>query len=286
MAKKFGLIPIIYILLLSLFGCADIRSTNDRTIFVSIAPLKFIVNEITGDDFDIEVLVPSGASPETFEPTPKQFIALNKSQLIMNVGLIDFEQNLISKISDREKIVDLSRGVETVAGNCSHNHHGHHCHHGVDPHIWSSPKILKIMARNAYEAIHAIYPDSAKYYTAYQHLNKRFNEFDTEIKELCDKSVNRYFIIYHPALTYLARDYGIEQIAIEHEGKEPSVKRLANIINKARTDKVRRVFYQSQFPRSSVEAIAADIDAEPTEIDPLQENVIENLLYITRLITE
>ena len=286
MAKKFGLIPIIYILLLSLFGCADIRSTNDRTIFVSIAPLKFIVNEITGDDFDIEIIVPSGASPETFEPTPKQFISLNKSQLIMNVGLIDFEQNLISKISDREKIVDLSRGVETVAGNCSHNHHGHHCHHGVDPHIWSSPKILKIIARNAYEAIHAIYPDSAKYYTAYQRLNERFDELDTEIKELCDKSVNRYFIIYHPALTYLARDYGIEQIAIEHEGKEPSVKRLAYIINKARADKVRRVFYQSQFPRSSVEAIAADIDAEPTEIDPLQENVIENLLYITRLITE
>ncbi len=285
MTKRIRLIPI-YMVLLSVFSCTGVQDKNDHTIFVSIAPLKHIVNEITEGDFDIEVLVPSGASPETFEPTPKQFIALNKSQLVMNVGLIDFEQNLISKVSNHKKIIDLSRGIETIAGSCSHNHHGHHCHHGVDPHIWSSPKTLKVMALNAYEAIHAIYPDSAKYYAAYQRLDGRLDELDAEVRRLCENSDNRYFIIYHPALTYLARDYGIEQIAIEHEGKEPSVKRLSGIIEKARTDSIRRVFYQSQFPRSVVETIAEDIDAEPTEIDPLQENVLENILYITRLITE
>ena len=283
--NRIRVIPI-YIILLSLFGCTDRQSANDRTIFVSIAPLKYLVSEITGDDFDIEILVPSGASPETFEPTPKQFIALNKSLLVMNVGLIDFEQNLISKVSDREKIVDLSCGIDLIAGSCSHNHHGHRCHHGIDPHIWSSPKSLKIMARNAYEAIHGIYPDSAKYTIAYQRLNDELDELDAEVQKMCNNSQNRYFIIYHPALTYLARDYGIVQTAIEHEGKEPSVKRLANIIDNARRNNIRRVFYQSQFPRSAVETIAEDIDAEPTEIDPLQENVIENILHITRLITE
>ncbi len=279
-------IPIYIILLLYSAGCTGSRKDSDRTIFVSIAPLKCIVHEIVGEDFDIEILVPSGASPESFEPTPKQFIALNSARLVFNVGLIDFERNLMSKISDPQKITDLSQGIELIAGSCSHNHHGHGCRHGIDPHIWSSPQTLKIMARNAYEAIHKAYPDSVKYETAYIRLNERLEILDKRVSDMCANARNKYFIIYHPALTYFARDYGIEQVAIEHEGKEPSVKRLSDIIDKARRDNIGKVFYQTQFPRTVVETVASDIDAEPTEIDPLKEDVFENIESIARLITE
>ena len=96
---------------------------------------------IVGDDFKIEVLVPPGASPETFEPTPRQFVELNKAQLIFNVGLIDFETTLLGKVGDQAKVVNLSRGIDLIAGSCSLGHHGHdHGHaHGVDPHVWTSP---------------------------------------------------------------------------------------------------------------------------------------------------
>ena len=271
---------------ISTTACRHTEKYDERTMYVSIAPIKYIVDEIVGDDFDVEVLVPAGASPETFEPTPKQFIALNRSRLIFGTGLLDFEKNLLGKVQNNTKIVDLSRGIETIAGSCSHTHHGKHCAHGVDPHIWCSPKELMVMAENAFEAIRAAMPDSIKYETRYDVLCQKLLDLDEEVGEMCRCSANQYFIIYHPALTYLARDYGLQQVAIENDGKEASAKRLAEIIETARKDGVKRVFYQSQFPRSSVEVVCEDIGAEAVEIDPLSGEVIDNIKQITFLITE
>lgn len=123
---------------LLLAACTPEQPAGENTFYVSIPPLRSIVEGIVGDDFKIEVLVPSGASPETFEPTPRQFVELNKAQLIFNVGLIDFETTLLGKVGDQAKVVNLSRGIDLIAGSCSHGHHGHdHGHaHGVDPHVW------------------------------------------------------------------------------------------------------------------------------------------------------
>lgn len=268
-------------------GSANRKPSDDKEkIFVSIAPLYQLVEGITGNDFDIEILVPAGASPESFEPTPRQFIALNGAKAVFAVGLIDFERNLLSKIEQQSKVIDLSQGIDLIAGSCSHNHHGHHCAHGVDPHIWTSPVALKAMARSVYNAIATAYPDSVKYTANYQKLEARLNSLDSSVRTLCDNARVRQFIIYHPALTYLARDYGLEQVSIEHEGKEPSAKRLAGIIANARTKGINRIFYQSTYPRSSVEVIADDIGAEAVEIDPLHEDIFANIVKMTRLITE
>jgi zinc transport system substrate-binding protein len=277
----------IYIALaMMLYSCNNIeKKSYDNTIFVSIAPLKPIVEAIVGDDFSVEVLVPAGASPETFEPTPKQFIALNESVMVLSTGLLDFEKSLLQRVHDQSKVVNLSQGIATIAGSCSHTHHGKHCHHGVDPHIWCSPKCIDIMAKNTYNAIVAMVPDK-DYYTAYSTLNEQIKELDSVVTKLCNNSSLPYFIIYHPALTYLARDYNLEQVAIEHEGKEPSAKHLATIIERARRDGMKRVFYQSEFPESSVAIVAEDIGAETVEINPLDENIFENIVTIATLITE
>ena len=125
-----------------LVSCNNRSVSNDNKIFVSIAPIKPLVEAIVGDDFQIEVLVPAGASPETFEPSAKQFVALNNSKLIFSTGLLDFERALLKRVHNQSKIIDLSNGISTIAGSCSHTHHGRHCHHGVDPHIWCSPKSI------------------------------------------------------------------------------------------------------------------------------------------------
>ena len=262
------------------------NKSNEKVIYVSIAPIKPIVEAIVGDDFKVEVLVPAGASPESFEPTPKQFIAMNKAQIVLGTGLLDFEQQLLKRIHNQSKIVDLSHGIVTISGSCSHTHHGKHCHHGVDPHIWCSPKSLSIMARNAHNAIVAIMPDSLHYTTAYNALNERITVLDKEVAELANNASLPYFIIYHPALTYLARDYGLEQVAIENDGKEASAKRIAQIISKARTDGIKSVFYQSEFPESSVKIVCEDIGANAVEINPLAEDIFTNIHKIARLITE
>ena len=269
------------------------QANSDKgQIFVSIAPLRPLISAIVGEDFDISILVPAGASPESFEPTARQFMALNEAKAIFAVGLIDFERNLLSRIEHKDKIIDLYHGIELIAGSCSHNHHDHsgcshhHHSHGIDPHIWTSPVALKIMAQNAYNSIAAAHPDSTKYKSNFERLNARLDSLDCSVRTLCDKASTRQFIIYHPALTYLARDYGLEQISIEHEGKEPSVKRLAGIITGARNVQTKRIFYQSTYPRSTVEVIAEDIGAEPVEIDPLREDIFTNIEEITHLITE
>ena len=134
------------IAIIMLAACTTHKQQDDNTLYVSILPLQSLVESIVGGDFDVEVLVPAGASPETFEPTPRQFVGLNKAQLVFNVGLIDFEATLLGKMENQEKVIDLSRGIDLIEGSCSHNDHGHNHAHGVDPHVWTSPKALQTMA--------------------------------------------------------------------------------------------------------------------------------------------
>ena len=283
-------------------ACSTREPVQNRAFCVSILPLKSIVEQIVGDDFEIQVIVPKGASPETFEPTPRQFVEINKARMIFSVGLIDFENSLINKIQDKDKIVNLSRGIQLIEGSCTHvtnrsatdavanegltaNRPEEHSHaHGVDPHIWTSPKALEIMAKNAFDAIRTAYPDSIKYEENYKRLIQKIEKSDERVREKINRSGLKYFIIYHPALTYLARDYGICQVAIESEGKEPSARRLSELIDRARRDSVRVLLYQSQFPASTVEVIASDIGATSRQIDPLAEDVERNILDITDLI--
>lgn len=265
-----------------LIACNVSRPTQQsETIYVSIAPLRSLVEAIVEQDFPVEVLVQPGASPETFEPTPKQFIALNEAQWIFGTGLIDFETTLLAKLSDHARIIDLSQGIEPIAGSCSH-HHGHH--HGVDPHIWTSPRALKIMSRTIYETIHIQYPDSVRYTQNFNRLQDRLDSLDRRIDERISASGAKAFILYHPALTYYARDYGLRQISIEEDGKEPSAKRLASLIRTAEAEGIRTVMVQRQYPTSSVEAIAKDMEAQVVTFDPLAEDVIANLEHITDLI--
>ncbi len=283
------LLPIFIALLL--FGCAERKVVVENRAIVSIAPLKPLVENILGDDFEISVLVPQGASPETFEPTPKQLREVESARFVFGTGLLEFEQELLHRIARNEQIINLSQGIELIAGTCSHAHHAHHDHscghaHGIDPHIWCSPKSLGKMAENTYNAIASEMPDSTRYGERYTTLCIKLLELDEEVSELCRQSPRSTFFIYHPALSYLARDYGLTQVAVEHEGKEPSAKHLANIIKQARTEGVKHIFYQSEFPASSVEVICKDTNTTAVEINPLEENIFDNIRQIATLITE
>ncbi|WP_300750191.1 zinc ABC transporter substrate-binding protein [uncultured Alistipes sp.] len=267
-------------------------SDEKQRLYVSILPLRSLVEQIVGNDFTIEVLVPAGASPESFELSPKKYVALNRSVLIFNTGLMDFEQNLLRDFPDDRKLVNLSRGVRLLEGSCGHDHsgmdHGGDIGdtHGIDPHIWTSPRALKRMAANAYGAIHAQWPDSIRYTENYRKLAARIDSLDAACAEALQQAAVRSIVIYHPTLTYYAADYGLEQLAIERDGKEPSARHLAQLIETARNRGVGQIFYQAQYPVSSVKVIAEDIGAECIRIDPLREDVIENIGDITRQITD
>ncbi len=277
---------LLLILSLLISSCHTTPREREDVIYVSIAPIKYIVEGIVGSDFDIRVMVPAGGSPETFEPTPKQYIALNEAQAVMSTGLIDFETSLLDQLEDKSRLVNLSEGVEVLAGTCSHNHaDGHHHHHGVDPHIWTSPKELQRMAKNCYSAINKIFPDSLHYTDNYQALESSLIELDEQISEAIERSAIKSFVIHHPAYTYFARDYNIEQVAIEDDGKDPSTRRIGEIIERARREGVHQILYQNQFPSSVVDVIALDAEAEAVAVDPLSEDILSHLLEFTEIIT-
>lgn len=269
-----------------LFSCGAPKSQTDADIIVSIEPLKFVVEQITTNDFEVAVLIPQGASPETYDPTPRQIISLNTAEMVFVTGLIEFEQALTKRI-DNKNIVDLSHGIELIEGACSHasHDHAHTHHHGVDPHIWTSPRELKTIAHNAYEAIMQHYPDSVKYTDNYSRLMQKLEELDNECLHAIESSNTKAFAIYHPALTYYARAYALEQIAIENDGKEPSAKHIAHIIDDSHDKGVTSLLYQSEYPRSVVEVVAKDMGIEPTEINPLSDNPIQFIKDVTSTLT-
>lgn len=267
---------------LLIVGCTTKSDSDKKTIFVTITPMQSIIEEITAGDFDIEVIVPKGASPETFEPTPKQVTSFSDAEFIFSTGLIDFEQSLIERIGDDAEVVNLSNGIELIAGSCSHGNHKHK--HGVDPHIWTSPRALRTMVTNAHKAIMAHYPDSVKYTEATGRLLERIDVLDTYCATRIKAEGVEAMMIYHPAYTYYARDYGIEQIAIEHDGKEPSLRQTTALIEKAKEHGVKAILRQPQYSEDKVRAIANDAGAEIITTDPLAEDILGEIERVTEII--
>ena len=267
---------------LLIVGCTTKSGSDKKTIFVTITPMQSIIEEITAGDFDIEVIVPKGASPETFEPTPKQVTSFSDAELIFSTGLIDFEQSLVQRIGGDAEVVNLSNGIELIAGSCSHGNHQHK--HGVDPHIWTSPRALRTMVTNVHKAIMAHYPDSVKYTEATGRLLERIDALDTYCATRIKAEGVEAMMIYHPAYTYYARDYGIEQIAIEHDGKEPSLRQTTALIEKAKEHGVKAILRQPQYSEDKVRAIANDAGAEIITTDPLAEDILDEIERVTEII--
>lgn len=295
--------------LLFLFGCNDskVKSTND-TITVSILPQKYILEQIAGDRYQINVLVPDGSGPETYEPTARQMQEMSKSKACIITGLLDFEKAWLTKISDQYpdlQIVNTSVGVELIEGHADHEgtagdaddaeHEEHdgelnhadadHHHHagGVDPHIWLSLKAIKVQSATILDFLVKMDPENKSVYSDNQ--QKFVRRLDSLDKIIADKfnALEKpvAFMIYHPSLSYFAKDYGIQQISIELEGKEPSPAYLKELIDQAKTMKSTTIFYSEQFDKRSAETLARQLEVKLTAFNPLAENVEENLLSIT-----
>lgn len=267
------------------FGSLD---KSNVVLTASISPVKYLVETITCDDFPVKVLVPDGASPETYSPTAIQMVDIENSELIFTTGLLDFEKELVHKLTvNPTRIINLSEGIQLIKGSCSHasGEQDQNHTHGIDPHIWTSPQQLKLMAANVHKAVKKQFPDSVKYDVSYHNLLISLDLMSIKIQEKIKNSSTKYFIIYHPALTYYANDYGLKQISLENEGKEPSAVHMENIIKISREQQISHIFYQKQFFKSVVETISTDINATPVEIDPLTEDIVGEILRITDIIT-
>lgn len=269
---------IIFLILLISFAysCKPKHETknNRKIISVSIVPQKYFIDKIAGKDFEVNVMVPPGSSPETYEPNAEQMRHIAKSKLYFKIGHLDFEKAWLSNVAESNqemKIIDLSSGIKLIEGGDFSYKHGDHHHFGTDPHIWSSPKQVRIMANTMFHALVAEYPE---YKTIFEQNLEAFlveiDELDEFINNKLKNLSNRKFMIFHPALGYLARDYNLEQLSIEIEGKSPSPLEMKKTIQVARENNIRMIFVQKQFELERALAIAKEISGEAVYIDPLE----------------
>lgn len=262
------------------------KETN--LISVSILPQKYFIERIAGHDFKVNVLIPPGVSPATYEPTPMQMKDVAKSIAYFRIGHIPFEtvwlNNLVEGAGEI-KIVDLSKGIDLIKGI---EKHGDHVHEGgIDPHIWSSFKSVKILSSNLFQELVKLAPEKKKIYEQnYQQFLSELEEMDKLAEASLIHKKGMSFMIFHPALTYLARDYGLHQISVELDGKEPSPTHMKHLVEEAKRLEIKQVFVQKQFNVENAKAIVAEIDGEVVLIDPLTEDWLSEMKRIINILKD
>jgi len=270
-------------------------------VFVSIAPQKSFVEKIGGKLVDCSILVPAGSDPHTYEPKPKQMVELSKTSVYFAVG-IDFEKAWLPKISaanPRMRIVHTDEGISKIPMAAHHDEekhphkHADEKHHdhdagSPDPHIWLAPDLVKIQARHIADALAAADPqNNAKYRDGCAAFLKEIDGLDKEFKALFagQKSGAHHqmpFMVFHPSWGYFARAYGLRQVPIEMEGKDPKPAELQKLIRFARKEGIKVIFVQPQFSAKSAEMVAREIGGQVVFVDPLAENWTANLREVAK----
>jgi zinc transport system substrate-binding protein len=259
-------------------------------VFVSVPPQKYIVKQVGGDHVRVTTLVSPGQTPHTFEPTPKQVVQLSQADVYLRTGM-QFENQLAEKVSSTlgdRKIVDLRQGLELVHHECEHRHEGKHEGHDhhhpeIDPHIWMNPRLVKKQAETIKKVLSELDPAHAEDYEKNcRQFQDRLSEVDRKIARILEPLKGKEFFVYHPAFGYFAQAYGLEQVAVEIGGRQPTARQIQQLIEKAQRNKVRLIFVQPQFSSQSAEVIARRIDGAVVPLNALAEDYMENLLHIAK----
>ena len=270
---------IILIILIQFFYFTDKSWAEPNLVFVSIAPQKFFVERIGGNEVKVEVMVNPGESPATFNPNPKKISRLAYAKLYFSIG-VPFEKVWISRIKSMQpklKVIPLNKYTTP-----SIDHH----QDVVDPHIWLSPPLVKKMVAPIESALSRQRPEKSAFFKKNYHaLIRDIDKLDQEIRQVLAKRKKHTFMVFHPAWTHFAEAYGLKQISIEHQGKEPGPRALQEIISTGKKLNIKVIFVQKQFGLSVAKKIAKMIGATVQEMDPLTENYMDSMRNTARAIS-
>ena len=282
---------VLLLMIVLLCACQTGKKTNHPdgekpVIAVTIEPQRYFTEAIAGDKFDVISIVPKGTSPETYDPTPQQLVALGDSKAYFRIGYIGFEQAWMDRLAENTphvQVFDTSKDVDLIL-DAGHDHGDHRHAAGVEPHIWNSTANALIIARNTYKALCLLDKENETYYLArYDSLCQRITRTDSLIRKTLETpGTDSTFMIYHPALSYFARDYGLQQVSIEEGGKEPSPSHMKELIDFCRQENVRIIFIQPEFDRRNAEIIARETKTELVPVNPLSYDWEAEMLAVAR----
>jgi zinc transport system substrate-binding protein len=275
-------------MVLVLVSCGRRSEPGGRIISVSIAPFRYFVDEISGGSFTVNVMVPPGSNPHIYEPVPEQIAKLGKSVAYISDGYLGFEMAWLDRfyeINGNMKKLSLAGSVDPILSE-EHHHGGGHAE-SADPHYWVSPRCAAKMALSVKDFLTGLDPESKDLFNAnYKKLLLKIGELDSMAKELSSHAGKKPFMIYHPNLAYLARDYGLEEITVEAEGKEPSPSRMKDLIDRAKEEKIRIIMVQREYDTKNAKAVADEAGARIVVIDPLSEDWYSSTSGIIKIIKE
>jgi len=284
---------------------------------VSILPQKTFLEKIGGDKVNISLMVKPGNSPHTYEPKPSQMRNISKADIYFSIG-VEFEDNWLKKFQNQNKsmiVKDMGHNVvkiemkehshhdehdEDKHEDEKHDEHGDHAkenhndHHedehdedGKDPHIWTSPSNVKIIANNIYNELSKIDSKNKSYYkTKLIAFLKEIEQTDLTIKSLLKNTPkNSKFMVFHPSWGYFAKDYNLEQFAIESGGKNPKPKQIAHLIEEAKEEKVHAIFTAPEFSTNTANQIAKEVGVPVVKVSPLNPKWSQNLIGLAKAIS-
>lgn len=241
-----------------------------RMITVSILPQKFMLEKIVGDKFEISCMLNEGNNPEAYEPSMTHLMNIEHSVAYFCIGYIGFEYAIVDKAhinNPNLKIYNNSTGVEVINGT-------HFTPEGkedeADPHLWTSVNNAIIISQNMLNAVVELDPDNAKTYTAnFNKFKAELQSLDTRIKKLLAPKQGTAFLVWHPSLSYFARDYGLRQVSLEYEGKEIPIDKLRENIDTAHESGASVLFVQREFDSRQAETIGSELGVKMVTINPM-----------------
>lgn len=275
------------LILVLIISCGRQNETGRKIISVSIGPFKYFVEQIAGDNFEVNVMVPPGSNPHIYEPYPDQINKLRKSVAYVSNGYLGFEMTWLDRFYEmnrKMKRLSLGDSIDPIAPE--HHHDGDNSE-GADPHYWVSPACAMKMASSVRDFINQLDPENREQYDQnFEILAEKIVEVDSLAKELSESGGKKAFMIYHPNLAYLARDYGLEEIAVENDGKEPSPSRLRELIDLAKADKLKIIMVQKEYDTRNARAIAGESGSRVVVIDPLSDDWYSSTTGIIGILKE
>ena len=277
------------IILISLFvfsGCEkteidkEENATNKKIVAVSIVPQETFVKAICGDKVEVITMIPPGSSPETYEPTPQQMQKFTDSDIYFSIGVPTEEASILPTAGD-VKIVPLAEKVSSVYDDLKIGDEGR------DAHIWLSPKRVKVMVEAIAEEMGKLDEENKELYNQNaENYIKQLDELDKEIKDVAENIKQKKFVVFHPAFGYIADDYGLEMFSLEEEGKEATPQHLQDMIDLAKKENIKVIFYQAELDSNQAKAYAEEVGGKTEQLEPLAADYIVNLKKMINTIAE
>ena len=260
------------------------------SVAVSILPQKTFLEAIGGEKVLVELMVLPGNSPHNYDPKPSQMKGIAKASLYFAIG-VEFEHVWLSKFSNLNssmKIIDLTQNIDKISIS-SHHHSNHNDKHNddlaKDPHIWTSPKNVKVIAKNIYEALVEADASNRSYYRKnYDLFVASVESTDREIKKILANFNGKKFMVFHPSWGYFARDYNLVQMPIELDGKTPKPRELIELIKEAKKENVTAIFTQPEFSDATAKVMANELHINVVKVSPLNPKWSQNLKNIANAI--